>query len=163
LPVLQWLPHAARAAPTFSEPLCALLSNAASDLEWRQTYTLADVTSGAIALDFLDRYGWCELIGPHAALASDRMACGFLLLGAETHYPSHTHEAEELYLPLSGTASWRQDQGERKGEWQQRVPGTLIHHAPFEAHAMRTAADPLLALYLWRGSNLSAGASLHVP
>jgi hypothetical protein len=133
-----------------------MLAEAAGDLAWRQTYGQADVAAGAIEASFLDRYGWCEVLGPRAASRSDRMACGFLLLGPQTCYPSHRHEPEELYLPLSGSAAWRQ----RDGDWQQRLPGTLIHHASFEAHAMHTDADPLLALYLWRGGNLHAKASL---
>jgi hypothetical protein len=155
LPVLEWLPCAAQAAPAFSAELCAMLTDAAGDLAWQQTYGQADVTSGAIETSFLDRYGWCEVVGPRAATISDRIACGFLLLGPGTFYPSHRHEAEELYLPLSGSAAWRQGDG----EWQQRQPGTLIHHASFETHAMRTAAAPLLALYLWRGGNVGAKAS----
>jgi hypothetical protein len=160
LPVLEWLPRAAQAAPAFSAELCEMLSDVARDLEWRQTYTQDDVTSGTIHAAFLDRYGWCELIAPRAATRSDRFACGVLLLGPETHYPSHHHEAEELYIPLSGTAAWRQGQGNGNGEWRQQRPGTLIHHAGFEPHAMRTGADPLLALYIWRGGDLSAQARL---
>jgi Dimethlysulfonioproprionate lyase len=163
LPVLQWLPHAAQAAPAFGAELCMMLADAAADLEWRQTYGQADVASGAIGAGFLDRYGWCEVIGARAAMASDRMACGFLLLGPDTHYPSHRHEAEELYLPLSGSAAWRQANGESDGEWRQRPPGTLIHHASFESHAMRTGVEPLLALYIWRGGNVNAKTSFLRP
>jgi Dimethlysulfonioproprionate lyase len=159
LAVLEWLPHAAQAAPAFSAELCALLADAAGGLSWQQTYSHADVASGAIETSFLDRYGWCEVIGPRAPIRSDRIACGFLLLGPQTCYPSHRHEAEELYLPLSGGAAWRQGDG----DWQQRVPGTLIHHASFETHAMRTAAAPLLALYVWRGGNVQAKASFLPP
>jgi hypothetical protein len=163
LPVLQWLPRAAQAAPSFSAPLCAMLCNATRDLEWRQTYSLAEVASGAIERGFLDRYGWCELIGPAAATV-DGLTCGCLLLGPDTHYPSHSHEAEELYVPLSGTASWRQGEIRTdKPGWRELVPGTLIHHAAFEPHAMRTHGDPLLALYLWRGGNVRAKASFLPP
>ena len=157
LRVLEWLPRAARAAPSFSAPLCTMLCQAAPDLEWRQTYTQADVLSGAIEAAFLDHYGWCEVLGPRAATRSDGMASGFLLLGPQTHYPSHRHESEELYLPLSGTAWWWQGAGE--GQWQQRQPGALIHHASFEPHAMRTDDDPLLALYIWRGGNVHTKAA----
>ena len=131
------------------------MTDAADDLSWRQTYSRADVDSGAIDASFLDRYGWCEVIGPDAASGGDRIACGCLLLGPETCYPAHRHEAEELYLPLSGSAAWQQGDG----EWQQRPPGVLIHHASFETHAMRTAAAPLLALYVWRGGSVDAKAS----
>jgi hypothetical protein len=159
LPVLEWLPAAVRAAPAFSAPLCAALQAAAAGLAWHRSYTPADVTAGAIEARFLDRYGWCELQGPRALgeRYSGALACGFLLLGPDVHYPAHCHEAEELYLPLSGSAAWR------RGEalWHERKPGALIHHASLEPHAMRTGTDPLLALYLWRGRNLAGSARLH--
>jgi hypothetical protein len=163
LPVLQWLPRAAQAAPAFSAELCGMLADAAAHIEWRQTYSQADVASGAIEAAFLDRYGWCEVISPRAAIGSDGIVCGFLLLAPDTYYPSHRHAAEELYVPLSGSAAWRQGHGDSNGDWQQRQPGTLIHHASFEPHAMRTDADPLLALYIWHGGNVRAKASFLPP
>jgi hypothetical protein len=78
------------------------------------------------------------------------------MLGPATHYPRHRHEAEEWYLPLSGTAAWQQGDA----DWRDRPPGTLIHHAGNEPHAMRTGAGPLLALYLWRSANLAQKARL---
>jgi hypothetical protein len=57
---------------------------------------------------------------------------------------------------LSGTAEWQQgDAG-----WQERTPGTVIHHASEEPHAMRSGAQPLLALYLWRSNDLNQKARL---
>lgn len=96
------------------------------------------------------------LLATGAALAAagrargERLACGLLLLGPETLYPSHRHEAEELYISLLGSADWHQsDRG-----WVRQPPGAVLHHASFEPHAMRTDAQPLLALYLWRGTEL---------
>ena len=150
LPVLAWLPAAARTAPAFSAPVCAELLAVAARLAWHRTYTQADVSSGAIEALFLERYGWCELLRGRA------LACGFLLLGPGVHYPAHHHQPEELYLPLSGTAEWQQGDG----VWRERPAGALIHHAALEPHAMRTGSDPLLALYLWRGSDLATHARL---
>jgi Dimethlysulfonioproprionate lyase len=53
-------------------------------------------------------------------------------------------------------ASWQQGEG----VWRKRRPGTVIHHASDEPHAMRTGAQPLLALYLWRSANLDQKAHL---
>jgi Dimethlysulfonioproprionate lyase len=147
-----WLPLAARAAPAFSAPLCAQLLAAAPALQWRQTYGAAEIAAGALGAAFLERYAWCELPGSGAP----ELAAGFLLLGAETDYPDHAHEAEELYLPISGAAAWRQ--GDEI--WRERSPGELIHHAPLERHAMRTGTAPLLALFLWRGGGESGRARL---
>lgn len=123
-----------------------LLIARADTLSWRQTYTDAHIYS-----DFLQRYGWTELIGLRGPVASDRLAAGFLLLGPHTEYPRHRHEAEEIYLPVAGTALWQR--GDRP--WRRRAPGRPIHHPPWMPHAMRTKAQPLLALYLWRNGDLA--------
>lgn len=146
LPVLEALPIACAAAEPFAAGLCSAVLHAAPMLEWRQTYTEHD-----FGPRFLERYGWTELIGRRGPFPSDRLAAGFLLLGPDTEYPPHRHEAEEIYIPLSGHALWlKNDSG-----WLPRPPGELVHHAPWTRHAMRTRQDPLLALYLWRGGNLT--------
>jgi hypothetical protein len=152
LPVLRWLPEIARDAAPFGFELVAEMYRAAPSLAWRQTYTAQDLGRA-----FLDNYGWSEILGSgNGPLASERIACGFLILGPSTHYPRHRHEAEEIYLPLSGTAAWQQGDA----VWRERAPGTLIHHASDEPHAMRTGGSPLLALYLWRSDDLGQKAQL---
>ena len=119
----------------------------AGDLDWRQTYSSAD-----FGQRFLDNYGWSEWIGERGAFVSDAIACGVLMLGPDIEYPAHSHEAEELYLPLAGNACWRSGES----EWRLRAPGTWIHHPSWTIHAMRTAREPLLAAYVWRAGDLSA-------
>jgi hypothetical protein len=154
LPVLRWLTGLTDVPGNFASDLVAAVCQAAASLTWRQTYT-ADELDAA----FLDNYGWSEILGTSGALVSERLAGGFLLLGPATHYPRHRHAAEEIYLPLCGTAAWQQGDG----AWRDKVPGTLIHHAGNEPHAMRTGTSPLLALYLWRGAHLAQRACLDEP
>jgi dimethlysulfoniopropionate lyase len=151
LPVLRWLPEIAGDGAAFGNEMVAAVCRAAPSLAWRQTYTANDLDRA-----FLDNYAWSEVLGTNGPWASERIACGFLILGPSTLYPRHRHEAEEVYLPLSGTAAWQQGDA----VWRERSPGTLIHHASDEPHAMRTGAQPLLALYLWRGANLAQKARL---
>jgi hypothetical protein len=151
LPVLRWLPEIAGDGAAFGDEMVAAVCRAAPSLAWRQTYTAADLDTA-----FLDNYGWSEILGANGPWAGERIACGFLILGPSTLYPRHRHEAEEVYLPLSGTAAWQQGDA----VWRERPPGTLIHHAGDEPHTMRTGASPLLALYLWRGANLAQKARL---
>jgi hypothetical protein len=151
MPVLRWLPQIAGDGAAFGIDLVAEVCRAAASLAWRQTYTAADL-DGA----FLDNYAWSEILGTVGPVASEKIACGFLMLGAATHYPRHRHEAEEIYVPLSGAAAWEQGDA----VWRERPPGTLIHHARDETHSMRTGAVPLLALYLWRSDNLGQKARL---
>ncbi|MFE0754104.1 dimethylsulfonioproprionate lyase family protein [Inquilinus sp. NPDC058860] len=146
LPVLRWLDQAPAVAAAETRPLVDGVVAMAETLAWGQTYAADDFGDR-----FLERYGWSELIGLRGPIASDRLACGFLLLGPEIEYPAHSHAAEEIYLPLAGTADWLRG---REG-WRQRRPGELIHHPSRMAHAMRTETQPLLALYLWRGGDLA--------
>jgi len=151
LSVLRWLPQVRAGAPALSSDLVDEVCRGAAHRAWRQTYKVPDVDG-----EFLRNYGWFELAGLHGELASTRVACGFLLLGPGTRYPRHAHEAEEIYVPLSGTASWLQGDD----IWREKPPGAVIHHASDEPHAMRTAGQPLLALYLWRSANLNQKARL---
>ncbi len=151
LPVLQWLDRLAPHAAGETRPLVDGIVAAAAQLAWGQTYAAAD-----FGARFLERYGWSELVGLRGPVASDRLACGVLLLGPDLEYPAHSHAAEEIYLPLAGTALWL-----RGGEgWRPRRPGELIHHPSGIAHAMRTGDQPLLALYLWRGGDLAQKSTI---
>jgi len=82
--------------------------------------------------------------------------CGVLLLGPHVTYPPHRHEADEIYVPLAGTAAWKHG---NEG-WRERLPGSVIHHAPYVPHAMQTGQEPLLALYLWRSEDLAQQSRL---
>ena len=151
LPVLRWLPQIGGDSAAFAPDVVTAIRRAAPSMAWRQTYSAKETDAV-----FLDNYGWSEILGTTGPLMGERIACGLLLLGPSTHYPRHRHEAEEIYLPLSGTAAWQQG----GGVWRDRTPGALIHHASEEPHAMRTGAAPLLALYLWRSANLAQKARL---
>jgi len=151
LPVLRWLPVAIREMRTRGDPLAEVLARAAPRLRWRQTYG-----AGEVGARFLANYAWSELIGSGGPFRSRILACGLLLLGPRTHYPRHRHPAEELYLPLAGTAAWQR--GSAQGR---RVPpGRPILHRSGQPHAIRTGRAPLLALYVWRGAGLSQRARL---
>jgi hypothetical protein len=119
----------------------------AGELDWRQTYGKADFGER-----FLKNYGFSEWIGQRGVFMSDTIACGVLLLGPDTEYPDHSHEAEELYLPLAGHAFWRS----AEVPWRLRPPGEWIRHSSWTTHAMRTSQEPLLAAYVWRAGDLMA-------
>jgi hypothetical protein len=151
LPVLRWLPDIGCDPAAFGVDLVTAICRAAPSMAWRQTYSTKDVDAA-----FLDNYGWSEILGASGPLGAERIACGLLMLGPSTHYPRHRHEAEELYVPLSGTAGWQQGDA----PWREQSPGAAIHHARDEPHAMRTGAKALLALYLWRSADLKQKARL---
>jgi hypothetical protein len=146
LPVLSWMPEAVNAAGKKGEFIVKMLASVANQITWGQTYSADDFGPG-----FLDKYGWTELIGQRGPFFSDRIACGFLILGPQIEYPRHCHGAEEVYVPLTRQTLWQQGQQ----TWACREPHLPIYHAPGVMHAMRTETVPLLALYLWRGANLT--------
>jgi hypothetical protein len=145
LPVLSWMPAVVKAAGKNTEGIVKMLASLANHIAWGQTYSAQDFGAG-----FLEKYGWTELIGQRGPIASNRIACGFLFLGPEIEYPRHSHEAEEVYVPLTGQTLWQHaDQ-----DWAYRVPGLPIFHTSWMPHAIRTETAPLLAIYLWQGGNL---------
>ena len=154
VPALRWLPQVKEAAPPFSAAFVDALAAAAPSLAWQRSYSPA-----AVGATFFDNYGWTEMIGLTGPTRSEHLACGVLLLGPHLIYPPHRHEAEEIYVPLSGTAEWR----DGNDEWRERPPGSVIHHASYQPHAMRTAQAPMLALYLWRSDNLAQKSRLDPP
>ena len=154
LPCLAHLTRAAELAGAAEADLAQRLERHAAQLCWGQTYTSAD-----FGQHFMDNYGWVELFGTRGHFVHDRMAAGFLLLGPDVVYPDHHHVAEEIYIPLTGGAAWRMGDG----PFVEREGGEVIHHASNVNHAMRTRAEPLLALYLWRGGPLATRPTVTAP
>ena len=151
LPCLVHLDRAALLVDGRSRPIAQLLRDRAGEFHWGQTYTAAD-----FGQKFMDNYGWLEVFGTRGHFENDAVAGGFLILGPGIEYPDHHHVAEELYIPLTGATEWRMS----GGAWRLRAAGEVIHHASNVSHAMRTGAEPLLALYLWRGGPLAARSTI---
>lgn len=114
--------------------------------DWRQTYSEDEV--GA---DFLNRYGWFELVGPKGHFHSNEVRAYIAYWGENLYYPWHVHEAEELYYIIAGQALF-----EAEGMPPQVLgPGDIRVHSSNQPHAMTTTDSPVLALALWRGAGLA--------
>ena len=135
------LDRAARIAGAEGKPLARLLQERRDAFRWGQTYTEAD-----FGKKFIENYGWLEVFGTRGHFDSKKIAGGFVILGPGIVYPDHHHVAEEIYIPLTGGADWRMGDG----PFRRREAGEIVHHASNVNHAMRTAEEPLLALYVWR-------------
>ncbi len=90
---------------------------------------------------------FCQIIGPEGLIKDDSFRMGVYFQAPDVFYPSHWHNAEEVYFVLSGTALWQKD----KGRFAEQSPQTLVHHKSCQPHAMRTQKEPLLALWGWVG------------
>jgi hypothetical protein len=146
LSCLRHLDRIAELAPVVVKPLVRLLADQRDEFHWGQTYGEAD-----FGKHFIENYGWLELFGTRGHFVNNTVAGGFLILGPGVVYPDHHHVAEEIYVPLTGGTEWRMGEG----GFCPRAAGEVIHHASDVNHAMRTATEPLLALYIWRGGPLA--------
>jgi len=136
------------AANALTRPLQQALMALAHHVEWHHTYTEAEVGE-----DFLRRFGWFELAGPREGYFKTdqtRMTVGYW--GPGLYYPRHLHEAEELYLVVSGTAEF-----EVEGQQAQILQaGDTIYHRSNQPHALTTHDSGILTFVLWRGAGLAA-------
>jgi mannose-6-phosphate isomerase-like protein (cupin superfamily) len=121
--------------------IAASLAALPGPLPWRYSYP-----PRPDAPDLADRIAFAELIGPRAPLTAPDCRAGFTLMAPDTFYPLHAHPAIELYLVISGHAQWTTPEAERIVP-----PGRFVLHLSNQPHAMRTFAEPLLALYGWSG------------
>ncbi|GLZ46150.1 hypothetical protein Acsp06_23350 [Actinomycetospora sp. NBRC 106375] len=118
--------------------LAETLAPLARAAAWQQTASYVENPPDAT---FLDLYA-------HATLAeADDVALGLVLLGPGVHYPPHHHPAEEFYLP-AGSIRWLHAAG---GEPAPEPAGVLVHHTPWQPHAMTTGDRPVLLVYVWTG------------
>lgn len=114
------------------------------DMVWTQTAHYR----AALGDDYMDNYAYSQLVGGwDSMVVHERIAVGLFLIGPGRHYPEHHHEAEEIYVPLSGDTLWSLDGAVASP----RPPGTTIHNPPWQRHAMTTLQTPLFAFYCWRG------------
>lgn len=151
LAVLSYLPAMAEQTKYESQQLAQLLVHYQQHLHFNQTYTADD-----FGPEFLQQYGWLKLLGPDAYWHSDKISSGFVMFGDNVTYPEHWHVAEELYLPISGTADWYHEQH----GWQTKQPGEVIYHASNVKHAIRTNGEPLLLMYVWRAGDLTQKSNI---
>ncbi|MGH6881106.1 dimethylsulfonioproprionate lyase family protein [Hypericibacter sp.] len=119
------------------------------DLPWEEILT-GPWTSGSVSLpaEFEQHSAVLELAGPDGIAVCRSFRWGLYLQSPAAFYPPHAHEADELYLVLSGVGSWQQDSGPPEN----KAPGSLIYHAPNVLHSIRSAEQPMLALWLWTGN-----------
>lgn len=144
LPVLEVIKMMAPPSGALAGACFDLLAQQMHQFNWRQSYDKGDVGS-----DFLHKYGWVMLAGDGGMCRSDQLLITLLLLGPETHYPLHSHEPEELYQIIAGEVEIASgEQG-----WKTYREGDLCHHVPWISHELRTGADPVVMMAIWKASH----------
>jgi hypothetical protein len=90
---------------------------------------------------------FAELIGPDGMIYNDCLRVGIFLQGANVHYPSHAHPAQELYYLAQGKSGWAVDDLPLTA----RSIGEFIFHESMRPHRMQTYSEPMLAIWVWHG------------
>ena len=126
--------------PTLMDLFQAILQSAA-DLSWRRP------GFGKIPDAIANQMAVCEIIGPTGQIKQETVRAGLLFQAPTITYPRHSHAAEEIYFPLTGSVDWQTD----NAIWCQHEAGSFIHHLPYQPHAIRTGKIPLLTIWGWTG------------
>ena len=95
-----------------------------------------------------------RLIGPGGAIPHDEVVFGILELDPGASYPSHRHEAPEIYYVVQGRAECRFGD-----ETFVARPGSMIQTAPGQSHSFHSLGDEkFVAVAFWwaPGGNRSA-------
>jgi quercetin dioxygenase-like cupin family protein len=96
---------------------------------------------------FLNGHANATVIGSEGLEIRSDVRIGVSLLAPHIRYPDHQHPPEEIYVVLSD-GQWRQ----ASDPWHAPGIGGLVYNPPNIVHAMRSAQQPLLALwFLWTG------------
>ncbi len=110
-------------------------------VHWRETYE-----GSSHETEFMKRWGCFSIIGDRAPFLSKVLRLFVVYMPADLVYPWHRHPAEEMYLVLSGHATF-----ERKGHAAETLSeGQHMFHASNQPHALVTTNDPVLCLVAWR-------------
>ena len=146
---------------SFAQPVCRYLNQCLNDslsnknvvsqklsqitdlLKWKVNQNYRNIYSN----HFFENESFVEIIGPNGLLLTQGIRVGFLFLGEQVFYPSHKHEALELYNIISGNSFWQINDK----EFFEKKPGDKVFHDIWEPHAMRTAGQPVLSLFSWSG------------
>ena len=116
-------------------------------LAWVQN---PNYTEKNVGREFLDNYAYAELLGKDGLFHSDSLAFGILMLGPNCLYPEHHHRATEDYYVVAGQATWRLDGSKTLAA----RAGTHVAIRSGVVHEMSTAAEALIAIYIWDGDVL---------
>jgi hypothetical protein len=92
--------------------------------------------------NYIDNHVNATICGPGGTESRYDVQLGFTIMAPDTRYPDHSHPPEEAYV-LFTPGEFRQNDG----EWFDPGIGGGIHNAPNARHAIRSHAQPFLAIW----------------
>lgn len=145
-PAVPYLPELGNDLLPAARPVFDALLAASPTIAWQISYTLED----GFGQEYLERYAWCDIIGPEGIWVSDEYRIGFGFWRKGLFYPPHSHEPEEIYWVLSGTGLFKSGDADPAP----RGPGSIVHHEPYVWHSIDMSQSSVLVFFLWKGANL---------
>ncbi len=147
LPAADFLADAIQLTNSQTRELVELFERRKKHLCWEQSYKKQD---GVISDAMLAGYGFAEIIGQQGPFVSDRIRAGIGIWGPDIVYPSHQHEAEEIYIVLAGSAEFKIDGSNA----EKRSAGDVIFVESNTPHGFHTTDQSLVIYYLWQAGDL---------
>ena len=132
---------------TAERALMSLYVEERASRHWEQSYSAADTAVGA---DMLAGYGHAEIVGKRGPFLSERIRAGVGVFAAGVDYPAHRHRAEEIYVVLAGSGTFRLGGHPPR----RQAAGAVVHVPSHLVHGITMDTEPLVVLYLWRGGDL---------
>lgn len=126
---------AAEASPL--PELASAFAAVEGDLKWYRRRN-----AEAVGQPFYDGHANAMLIGPEGLEQREDVWVGVTVMAPHITYPDHDHPPEEVYIALSPGEWWNAAM-----PWTEPGPGGIIYNPPGILHAMRSAAQPFLALW----------------
>ncbi len=155
LPAVETLQAALPLASSETRTLAALVARETGSRRWEQSYRKTD---GLVGDDMLSGYGFVEVIGTLGPFVSNRVRAGVGVWGPSIAYPPHRHQAEEVYVPLAGSAEFRLGEGDNLSMTTCGV-GDAVYVPSLLRHGFRTKEQPLVVFYIWQAGDLRETSS----
>ncbi|MEM6664285.1 MAG: dimethylsulfonioproprionate lyase family protein [Pseudomonadota bacterium] len=113
---------------------------------WEQTYTADDPVSA----EMLASYGFAEIVGKNGPFISENLRTGVGLYPMGVNYRDHHHQAEEIYIVLAGSGTYR------LGEQSPRryCAGDVVYVPSRLVHGFSMDHEPLIVFYIWQGGDM---------
>jgi quercetin dioxygenase-like cupin family protein len=134
--------------------LGSAITQLTAQLQWTYSYP-ADGKQDS--KDLANRIAFSQIVGRKGLIANADIHVGLTLMAPHTSYPAHAHPAVEVYLVVSGSATWQA--GDAAATRQ--APNAIVFHPSNVPHAMTTDVEPLLAIWTWRGDLASPSVYLN--
>ncbi len=148
---------AARDCPATTVPCLSSIHQASDTALSRQVIEMSPSLNWIPSHRLTDNGETAALMRADAMLDLGGVIAGLLYVGPGETYPEHEHEPQELYMTLSGLASWRHG---GNTDYEDIGPDRCFYNKPFDRHGVRAGKEPMLALYvLWDFANAGLPSS----